>query len=405
MRTNEIPLFGCLQGIRVVHLTQSIGGSYGAERLAEFGADVIWVENPRGIDLLRTTRWGAEQERKNMRSICLDPVCEEGRKVFFRLLKTADVLIDCYRGGQMAKWGITDDIMLGVNPGLIIDHVSGMGQTGDPAYSRQPGADMIAQAFGCYMIQNGFPDRKPVPAFPYVGGYITALFSAFAVACALYRREKTGKGEVIDVAQYEVMMSVQGQQVSTFLNTGALPVREGNMNPLLAGCGLFECKDGRDVYMALAGSGVTVNALKLFGLAEDPDFQPLGQPMYTKGTPGGDKFQNAVIRFCSSHTAEELEKAFIAAGLPVSRVFSYEDAVENPQYRLREVFTEWENTRGDRIRGVNIFPKMCENRNRIWRGLMDIGEDTGDILEELGYSADEIKALADAGIALKTTLR
>ena len=108
MYTKDIPAFGPLQGVRVVHATQSIAGPYTATRMADFGADVIWIENPKGMDVMRPGRWCAELERRNMRSICLDTPSEEGRKIFLNLIKTADIFIDSYRGGQMRKWGITD---------------------------------------------------------------------------------------------------------------------------------------------------------------------------------------------------------------------------------------------------------------------------------------------------------
>ncbi len=400
MLTNNIPSFGPLQGVRVVHATQSIAGPYCACRMAEFGADVIWIENPKGLDIFRPSRWGAEIERRNMRSLCLDTPSEEGRKIFFNLLKTADIFIDSYRGGQMAKWGITDEVMHEVNPRLIICHISGFGQYGDPKYWPKASYDPIAQAYGCYMIQNGYPDRKPVPAFPNTADYVTSLQTAYAAMAALYRREKTGKGEVIDSAQYECMISIQGAAVGTYLNTGKLPQREGCHSTAAAGYGAYTCKDGVDIYTLILGIGVLRNALHLFGL-DYSDEIPKGSVYAFMGTPGGDIIENALQKFCDEHTALEVETIFNDNGIPCNRIFDLSMAVEDPHYKAREVFIEWENTHGDKIKGSNIFPKLTNEPCQVWRGLMDIGEDTPDILSELGYSAEEIAKFQADGVAVK----
>ena len=400
MYTKDIPAFGPLQGVRVVHATQSIAGPYTATRMADFGADVIWIENPKGMDVMRPGRWCAELERRNMRSICLDTPSEEGRKIFLNLIKTADIFIDSYRGGQMRKWGITDEVMQEANPRLIICHVSGYGQDGDPAFWPKPSFDPIAQAFSCYMSLNGFPDRPPIPAVPYPGDYYTAMFTAYAAMAALYRRTITGKGEVIDSAQFEVLLSVQGPQLGTYLNTGVLPKREGNHSPANAGYGAYVCKDGKAIYTLCAGVGVVRNAMKLFGLEFDDEI-PAGSGSVPLNTPGGDKFEAAVQKFCDEHTALEVETIFNDNGIPCNRIFDLSMAVEDPHYKAREVFIEWENTHGDKIKGSNIFPKLTNEPCQVWRGLMDIGEDTPDILSELGYSAEEIAKFQADGVAVK----
>lgn len=400
MKTDQIPAFGPLQGVNVLHLTQSIAGPYCAMRMADFGANVIWVENPKGIDIFRPSRWGAEIERRNMRSICLDTPSPQGQEVFYKLLKNTDILIDSFRGGQMAKWGITDDKMFEVNPRLIIVHISGYGQSGVEEFYTKASYDPIAQAFGCYMIQNGYPDRKPTPAYPNAGDYFTALQAAYAAMAALYRREKTGVGESIDVAQYEAMIAVQGAQVGTYLNTGKLPQREGSHSALCAGYGAFTCKDGVDIYTLILGIGVFRNAMKLFGL-EYNEHMPEGTVYCLMGTPGGDAIEEALQKFCDEHTAAEVEQIFSDNGIPCSRIFDYSMAVEHPHYQAREVFIEWENTQGDKIKGTNVFPILRNNPGKVWRGLMTIGEDTPDILSELGYSAEEIAALQEAKVAVK----
>ena len=394
MKTNAIPSFGLLQGVRVVHLTTSVAGPYCACRMADMGADVIWIENPKGMDFMRTSIT-AEVERRNMRFLSLNTPTEEGKKIFAELLKTTDILIDSFKGQQMAKWGLTDEAMHEINPGLIICHISGFGQSGDPEYVELASYDPIAQAFGCYMIQNGFPDRKPVPAFPVVADYMTAMQTAYCAMAALYRREKNGGiGEVIDAAQYECMMSVQGGQVAGYLNNGVLPQREGSHSLAAAGYGAYTCKDGVDIYTLCLGVGVVPKMLTLLGLEYGSELFPKGMPIVPMVAPGAKVLEEALQKYCDQYTAIEVEQNFRKAGLPCSRIYDYTMAVEDPHYQAREVFTEWTNGDGKTIKGHNIFPKLKNNPGQIWRGLQKSGTDTADILEELGYTAEQVAAFA-----------
>lgn len=403
MKAESIPSFGPLQGVRVLHLTQSIAGPYCASRMADFGADVIWIESPKMTDPMRPLRWAAEIERRNMRSICLDTPSPEGKKIFFELLKTADIILDNFRGGHMAKWGLTDEVMFEVNPKLVILHISGYGQNGDPAFVRRGSYDPVSQAFSCYMIMNGFPDRDPVPAFPFTADYITALQSAFIATAALYRSKQTGVGESIDLSQFESMISVQGQQLGAYVNEGVVPEREGSRGSESAGYGPYTCMDGEAIYTILQGAKVLHKAAELFGL-DWYETKLLEEDAWRaeNNTPAGDMLEKAIKIFCSTRTAAEVDKIFGELGFPCSRVMSYKAALDHPHYKAREVFTEWENTGGQKVKGINIFPKLRNRPAQVWRGLMSIGEDTEDILTDLGYSGEQIAEYAKNGVALKT---
>ena len=182
MKTQDCPKFGPLQGVRVVNLTMAIAGPFACGLLADMGADVIGIESPLGRDTSRPTNeklqgWGTQMERRNTRSLCMNVKEGEGREYFFKLLKDADILMDGFRGGQMAKWGMPDEVLWEVNPKLTIVHISGFGQTGDPAYIGRASFDGIGQAFGCFMEMNGFPDRLPVLAFPQVSDYYAGFMA------------------------------------------------------------------------------------------------------------------------------------------------------------------------------------------------------------------------------------
>lgn len=170
-KTEEIPRFGLLCGYRVVLIGLSVAGPFAAELYADHGADVIWIEHPTVPDMGRVSGHGGEwqQNRRNMRSIAMNYMKEEGREAFLKLIETADVLIEASVGGRFERAGLGDDVLWGRNPRLVIAHVSGFGQTGDPLYVRRASYDPIAQAFGCAMRMNGLPGQPSMPAMPFPG--------------------------------------------------------------------------------------------------------------------------------------------------------------------------------------------------------------------------------------------
>jgi len=398
MLQRNIPKFGPLQGFRAIHLTQSIAGPYAACRLADFGADVIWIENPKGIDPVRTTRWQAEVERRNMRSICLDTTADDGRQVFLKLIESSDILIDSFRTGQMAKWGLSDEKLLELNPGLIIVHITGFGLDGDPEYFKRSGYDPVAQAFGCLMMQNGFPEiEEPLGATPMPTDYISGLLAAFSATAALYRRLKTGKGEVIDIAQFEAILSIQGAPVGKYLNEGILPVRSGNgSSQQVQGC--FRCKDGKDIVIVPVGKEALSGALKILGLNWADDLKE-GSYCADPESPTGKLLLAALSNFCAEREAFEAETILTAQKVPCSVVLDHESASNHPHYKARNTFIEYTSTTGETGYGINIFPRLKNEVPQMWRGLMNIGEDTSDILAELGYSDIDIAELAQKKVA------
>ena len=214
--------FGPLQGVKVLNLSQAIAGPFACAMLGDLGADVIGIENPKGRDTSRPNPalpgWGTRMDRRNSRSLCMDVRHGRGRELFYKLLENADILVDGFRGGQMDKWGMSDEALWEVNPALVIVHISGFGQTGDPGYVSRASFDAIGQAFSGYMEMNGFPDRAPVPAFPQPSDYFVGLFAIVGALAALNRAKETGQGDSIDAAQYEAMVRCSGFYVVNYLN-------------------------------------------------------------------------------------------------------------------------------------------------------------------------------------------
>lgn len=401
MKHNDIPAFGLLSGLRVVMIGLSVAAPFAGELYAEHGADVIWIENPKVVDSARTSRKGGawQQDRRNMRSLAMNYRTAEGREAFLRLLEKTDVLIEASVGGSFEKAGYSDRILWERNPGLIIAHISGYGQTGLPEYVHRASFDPIAQAFGCAMRMNGVDGIPSIPAMPFPGDY-TAAFYAFGMSlAALYKRQQTGKGESIDIAQFELMMRIQSNYPTDYLRYGLDYIKEGPHSRICAGYGTYKCMDGEEIYTLFLGSGAVERGLGILGLEYGSEDFPAGSSLVPINTPAGDKLEAALEAYVSTHTAEEVESAFCAARVPCSRLMDYEQAKNNPQYIAREVFTTWSAADGKtRIPGVNVMPKLKNNPGKVWRGAPNIGMDNEDILSELGYGPGEIQAMYQAGL-------
>ena len=201
-----------------------------------------------------------------------------------------------------------------------------------------------------------------------VVGAATALFAATSALAALHKAKETGNGESIDLAQYEVMMRVQGYAPMEFLNFGVKPSREDAHNAYLAGVGCYEFADGRFVYIMLYGTAILNRVLPLLGLQFGSDLFPSNMPAIQLHTAAGQLLEEKLGEFCKRHTATEASELLLQAGAPVSVVYDYEMALHDPHYKAREVFVEWNTVESKPIKGINIFPKFKKNPGRIWRG-------------------------------------
>jgi len=350
---------------------------------------VIWIENPNAVDSSRVARRSGswQQDRRNMRSLCLDYVHGEGRDVFAQLIETADVLVEASVGGRFAKLGYTDEFLWELNPGLVIVHISGFGQTGDPAYVSRASYDPIAQAFGCVMRMNGLPGQPSAPAMPFPADYAAGMFAFGMANAALLKRQQTGRGESIDVAQFELMMRLQANYPTDYYRYGLDYIKEGNHSRICAMYGTYAAADGEEIYVLVLGSGVVRRALEILELEYGSEFFPEGSTLIPVETEAAAVLEAAFAEFLSVHTAAEAEEILAGAGVPCARLMDYETARTHPQYVARGVITEWTATDGHtQIPGVKVVPEVGGHPGRVWRGAPTIGMDNDDLLAELGIS-------------------
>lgn len=397
-KTSDVPKFGPLAGLKVFSTGSVVASPFSSMLFAEAGATVIHAESAGAPDTCRAIQYAWNQEHRNELGLAINIPTPEGKDIFFKMIKWADIWFESSKGGTYAKWGLTDEVLHEANPKLVIVHVSGFGQEGDPAYVNRASYDAIGQAFGGYMFINGFPEpNPPMRANPYTCDYITALNGAWAALAAYQRAKETGKGEVIDIAQFEVMMKIQLHYPMTFFQEGKILARNGNADPKFAGYSAYKCADGNYVFVGLVGGGPMKKGKKLLGLEGDPDF-PDGMQLALQGTPAGVKLNDGIQGFCEKYPAEEVDKIFMESGVPCSIILNVEMAEKNSHYIAREVFTEWEDPQYGKVKGVNILPKFKDAPGQIWRGAPLYGQDNSDVLKEFGYSQEEVDALYEKGV-------
>lgn len=409
MKSSEMPKFGNLQNLKVLNAAAVIAGPFVCELFAEQGADVIELESTIAPDMYRMYGDAWSVDRRNQRMMSLNIPSPEGREVLFDLVKDADILVESSKGGTWEKWGITDEVLWEANPALVILHISGFGNWGDPSYVSRASFDPIGQAFSGYAQLNGFPDSPPSITKPFTGDFMTGLMGAWACLAAVIRARETGEGESIDCCQFESLVRLQGATLSDGINHDIQPPRLGNEDLVGACAGSQKCADGY-CQVAVGGAGPVKKLVEFFGFAEDPDFQPLGgYPSITRA-PGtkslnepmpdrASKFRAKLDAWCEEHTVEEVDRIFSEMGVAVSPHMTYQRMLENPHYQAREVFVDCHDEVTDKtIKQVTMIPRFKKHPGQIVRGGAKYGADTNDILEELGYSEEKIAELYGKGV-------
>lgn len=392
---NDIPNFGPLAGVRVVIQGGSIAGPLVGNLCGDYGADVIWLESTKACDISRNANgFAVQQNHKNQRSIALD-VPGAGRQVFLDLLKTTDILVEANKGGQYERWGFTDEVLWEVNHKLVIVHISGFGQYGDPAYYTRASYDPIAQCFSGSVYANTPKGQQPHIHMPMTADHITGLMALSAAMIAYTNVLKTGKGESVDVTQYETLLRLMDQNMQLEWN---LPegdpwiVNPGDFTNGVAGYGFFECSDGVNVMMQAFGAAAMPKMFKLLGLEYGSEEWP-AKAMYRSFEPQFDKYNAAIAEWCLAHTHEEVEDALNQIGVANMHVMNPREMLDHPQYVARESIIKIPFHKGGDIYACGIVPKFKNNPGQVWRMAPSWGGDTKDVLSDIGYTDEQIAQL------------
>lgn len=393
-----------LAGLKVVDLSHIMAGPACTLMLADMGAEVIKVEKSAGGDdsrrmappLIGDEAAAFLMMNRNKRGIALDLRREGGKQVLRRLLAKADVVVENYRRGTLAKLGFDYESLRRDNPGLIYCAISGFGRSGP--YADRGGFDLIAQAMsGIMSITGSSPEDPPVKCGPPLTDITAGLLATIGILAALRKREETGWGQMVETSLLEAgIIQTYWQSAMTFA-TGVAPGPLGSAHPLTAPYQAFPTSDG---WIVVGGANQSnwlrlVEVLEAPELAKDPRFLDNEQRMAHRKELEEELNRRFRTRSCSVWLAC-LEKA----GLPAGPVYDIKQMHEDPQVLAREMVVEVEHTKLGPVKTLGLPIKFSDTPGGPRRGAPLLGEHTHEILREHGFSAQEIEALIEAGAVL-----
>ena len=421
---------GPLAGLRVIELGQLIAGPFAAKTLADFGADVIKIEAPGAGDPLRkwrllkdgTSVWWQVQSR-NKQSVALDLKSPQAQDIVRQLVQTADILIENFRPGAMEGWGLGPDELLKLNPRLIMLRISGYGQTGP--YRDRPGFGVVAEAMGGLRYLTAEPGRVPVRVGISLGDTLAALHGVIGILIALHERQRSGAGQVIDVALYEAVFNCMESLLPEYSAFGAVRGAAGSALPGIAPSNAYRCKSG-DTAAASArppqarpapsgGSGSreadSVGAYVLIAGNGDSIFKRLMQTI-ARPDLGNDpgladnagrvarvaELDDAIGQWTAQRSVGDVLAALDQASVPAGRIYTVADIAADPHYKARGMLQDVQMDDGTVLTVPGIIPKLSRTPGRHGRNAPSIGQDTDTVLQGMGLSAEQIQSLKNQGI-------
>lgn len=405
MNTDPTPGTGPLDGVRVLELCSTIAGPACTRLFADFGAEVIKIEPPEGdparslgFEYQGVSLTGAALMRGKQSAI-VDIKTEEGAAIARRMAASADIVVENFRPGTLERRGLSYEELSADNPGLILVRISGYGQTGP--YRHKAGYGAICEAFGGIRHLTGDPDRPPARVAVPVCDYLTAVYAAFGAMMALYDRQRTGKGQVIDAALYEAAFSMMDSAVPTFEKLGLVPNRLGSRLPAMAPNNLYQAEDGTYVLIAANSQAVwrrLAEAMQQPGLIDDERFVTIRSRWEHV-----DELDELIGQWVGARSSKDVEAVLEEAGVPVSRVYTLPDIFEDEHYRQRDMLVDVAHEQLGSLTLTGIVPKLSETPGSIrWAGL-EAGSGTREVLTNLlGLEQAELDRLAEAGVIFES---
>jgi formyl-CoA transferase len=385
-----------LKGLKVIEMGQLIAGPFAGKTLGDFGADVIKIEPPGAGDPLRNWRlikdgtsvWWQVQSR-NKRSIALDLRQPDGQAIAKRLIAQADVLIENFRPGTLEGWGMSYEELSKDNPGLVMLRISGYGQTGP--YRDLPGFGAIGEAMGGLRHLCGEPGRVPVRCGISIGDTLAALHGTIGVLTALYHRKVNGgMGQVIDVALTEAVFNVMESLVPEYSAFGAVREPAGSALPGIAPSNAYRCRDG---VVLIAGNGDSIFKRLMATIGRDDLGNDAGLADNAGRVARVVELDHAIEDWTSKRSVVDVLALLGRAKVPAGRVYTARDIVEDPHYRARDMILKQTTRDGWQIDVPGIVPKLMGTPGSVRTAAPKLGDDTDGVLNELGFSQQDIAAL------------
>jgi formyl-CoA transferase len=392
--------FGPLAGLKVVEMGQLIAGPFAAKTLADFGADVIKIEPPVSGDPLRNWRllkngtsvWWQVQSR-NKRSVALDLKSPDAQELVRQLAAEADVLIENFRPGALEGWGLDPQKLVEANPRLVVLRISGYGQTGP--YRDRPGFGVVGEAMGGLRHLTAEPGRVPVRVGVSIGDTLAALHGVIGILMALHERQRSGQGQVIDVALYEAVFNCMESLLPEYSAFGAVRGPAGSALPGIAPTNAYLCSDGG--YALIAGNGDSIYKRLMAAIGRDDLGNDPALANNTGRVARVAQLDAAIGEWTRTRTVDEVLQALDAAGVPAGRIYTVADIAADPHYAARGMLQQI-RVDGEMLTVPGIVPKLSRTPGGHQRNAPAIGQDTDAVMRELGLSEQQIAALKSRGV-------
>ncbi len=392
---------GPLDGVRVLELGQVVAGPYCGQVLADLGADVVKVEPPGSGDVLRQWGWapdGADSlwwrvAARGKRSVTLDLRTEQGQDLARRLAAEVDVVVENFRPGTLEKWGLGYDDLSAVNPGVVLVRISGFGQDGP--YSSRPGYASIGEAMGGLRALTGYPDRPPVRVGLSLGDTLTGVLGALGALAALHERARSGRGQVVDAAIYESVLSLTEGLVPEYATAGLVRERTGAVLKGIAPSNVYPTADG-EVLVAANQDSVfrrLCEVMRRPELAADPRYAG-----HKARGEHADELDALVADWTRPQGSRELLESLHAAAVPAGLVYTPADMVDDPHFRARGSLLELDDPEVGPLLMPAPAPRLSRTPAEVrWPGPR-LGAHTDEVLAEAGLAPADVEALRAAGV-------
>ena len=389
-----------LDGLRVIELGQLIAGPFCGQLLGDFGAEVIKVEAPGLPDPARG--WGAVKKDdiglfwpiigRNKKSLTLNLRVEAGQAILRELVKTADILVENFRPGTLERWGLGPDVLHELNPRLVITRVSGYGQTGPE--SHKAGYASVGEAKGGLRYLIGEPDRLPARAGVSLGDTMTGTFAALGTMMALFARETSGTGQVVDAAIYETVMAFMESLIPEYALMGHTRERSGPILPRIAPSGVYPCSDG----------------MVIIGANQDSLFRRLSAMCGTKWSDDARyathdargenqlELDEMISNWTKQRTMADVLATCEENGIPCGPVNRAKEMLEDAHIAARNAIIRVAHPVLGDVPMQGVFPKLSDTPGGVEETSPSLSEHTESILAGLGYSADQQAALRAQGV-------
>ena len=386
-----------LENFKVLDLSRLAAGNMVSHMFADFGADVIKVEKPGKGDDLRNwqvndiAHWWAVYSR-NKRSIALNLKKEEGLNLLKELVKSADVFIENFVPGTLEKWGVGPDKLLELNKDLVILRISGWGQTG--IYKEAPGFGSLVEGMSGFASMTGEPNQKPLLPPLALADMVAGLtgFGAILMAIIASKKNQIG-GQVIDLSLFEPLFSILGPWAASYKISGKIPPRMGNRSNVAAPRGIYKTKDNKFVSLSASMQSmweklaITIGAEELI---KDPRFITNSDRLSNQ-----DDLDEVISNFIKKFDRDPLLKVFSKEGITVGPVLDISEIIEHPYILDRNILIEHHNNEYGNILMHQAFPRLSKTPGKVKSSAPSIGENTNNILKEIGLTKSQIDKLRD----------